>query len=360
LPGGIGSEELRAESREQERGFVMRSKRSDGWSRREILRAGGILGTVVAAGWPRHAAGALEKVRMACWSQPISEQANVFAAQEFGWFKEQGLDFEFVPGAGGGEALKHVLAGNADFAFTNVEPILFGVEQGAQVQVVYNIYPKNVFNVVSLKAKNITKPQDLKGKRVGVYSMASGTRHNLLVILQTVGLKESDVEVVATGVLNFGPLLEGKVDATAATDTGLWAAQQKGLGEVNVLWARDYLDIPTDVFAVRGEAVRKQPDLIRRFLRAYRKGSQWMLENPGKAAELAVKYATDGQDVNRNLEIIKIRNTSTVSEGTKKSGLGSFDMDLLRKVGKSYLELGLLKKPVDVDSLFTNRFVQEL
>jgi len=74
--------------------------------------------------------------------------------------------------------------------------------------------------------------------------MASGTRHNLLVILHSVGLKESDVEVVATGVLNFGPLLEGKVDATAATDTGLWAAQQKGLGEVNAIWARDYLDIP--------------------------------------------------------------------------------------------------------------------
>jgi len=147
------------------------------------------LGTAVAlaaagAGWPRKGVAA-ETARMACWSQPISEQANIFAAQEFGWFKEQGLDFEFVPGAGGGEALKHMLAGNANFAFTNVEPILFGVEQGAQMQAVYNIYPRNVFNVVSLKSKNITRPQGLKGKRIGVYSMASGTRHNLLVILHS-------------------------------------------------------------------------------------------------------------------------------------------------------------------------------
>ncbi len=323
------------------------------------------LGTAVAlagatVGWPGRGLAALEKVRMACWSQPISEQANVYAAQEFGWFKEPGLDFEFVPGAGGGEALKHVLAGNADFAFTNVEPILFGVEQGAQVQVVYNIYPKNVFNVVSLKSKSITRPQDLKGKRVGVYSMASGTRHNLLVILHSVGLKESDVEVVATGVLNFGPLMGGRVDATAATDTGLWAAQQKGLGEVNVIWARDYLDIPTDVFAVRAETAQARGDLVKRFLRAYRKGSRWMLDNPEKAAELAVKYATDGQDVRRNLEIIKLRNASTVSEGTKRHGLGWFDLEILKRVEKTYLELGLLKKRVDVESLFTNRFVQEL
>lgn len=330
------------------------------WSRRDILRLGGVGGAAVAVGWRSRRAEAVDAVRMACWSQAISEQANIFAAQEFGWFKEQGLDFEFVPGAGGGDALKHVLAGNADFAFTNVEPILFGVEQGAQVQAVYNIYPKNVFNVVSRKATNVTKPQHLKGKRIGVYSMASGTRHNLLVILHAVGLRESDVEIVATGVLNFGPLMEGKVDATAATDTGLWAAEQKGLGEVNVLWARDYLDIPTDVFAVRAETAQKRAELVARFLRAYRRGSQWMLDNPTKAAELAVKYATDGQDVKRNLEIIKIRNESTVSEGTKKHGLGWFDMEVLQKVGKTYLELGLLRKPVDISALFTNRFVEGL
>jgi NitT/TauT family transport system substrate-binding protein len=297
---------------------------------------------------------------MACWSQPISEQANIYAAQEFGWFREQGLDFEFVPGAGGGDALKHVLAGNADFAFTNVEPILFAVEQGARVQVVYNVYPKNVFNVVSLKARSITRPQDLKGKRIGVYSMASGTRHNLLVILHSVGLRESDAEVVATGVLNFGPLVEGRVDATAATDTGLWAAQQKGLGEVSVIWARDYLDTPTDVFVVLAETARRRPAFVARFLRAYRRGSQWMLENPERAAEIAVKYATDGQDARRNLEIIKLRNASTVSEATRKHGLGWFDMDLMKRVEKTFLELGLLKRRVDVESFFTNRFVQEL
>lgn len=329
-----------------------------GMSRRRFLGTGVAL-LAAAAGWPRRGAAA-DKVRMACWSQPISEQANVFAAQEFGWFREQGLDFEFVPGAGGGEALKHLLAGNADFAFTNVEPILFGVEQGAQVQVVYNVYPKNVFNVVSLKSKNITRPQDLKGKRIGVYSMASGTRHNLLVILHSVGVRESDVEVVATGVLNFGPLMEGQVDAAAATDTGLWAARQKGLGEVNVIWAKDYLDTPTDVFAVRAETAQRQPDFVKRFLRAYRKGSQWMLENPEKAADLAVKYATDGQDVRRNLEIVKLRNVSTVSEGTQRHGLGWFDMDVLERAERTYLQLGLLKKPVEVEAIFTNRFVQEL
>jgi NitT/TauT family transport system substrate-binding protein len=187
---------------------------------------------------------------MACWSQPLAEQANVFAAQEFGWFRDAGLEFTFVPGAGGGAAVKHLLAGNADIAFANVEPLFFAAEQGEKLKAVYNIYPQNVFNVVSRTSANITAPRDLKGKRLGVYSMESGTRHNLRIILRSVGLDEVDVEMIPTGVLNFAPLMQGQVEATAATDTGLWLAQQHGLGEVNILWARDYLNTPTDVFIV--------------------------------------------------------------------------------------------------------------
>src|SRR5687768_9466822 len=199
-------------------------------SRRRLLQCSGVglLGLGLAAGAKRAAASATP-IRMACWSQPLSEQTNIFAAQEFGWFKEEGLDFKFIPGAGGGAAVKHVLAGNADVAFANIEPLLFAVENGSALKAVYNIYPQNVFNVVSLKTRQITTPEALKGKKIGVYSMESGTRHNLRIILRSVGLDVSDVEVIPTGVLNFAPLMQGQVDATAATDTGLWLAQQRGL-----------------------------------------------------------------------------------------------------------------------------------
>ena len=213
-------------------------------SRREFLQQSA-LGTLSLAALSTPALAALTNIRMSCWSQPLSEQTHLFAAQEMGWFKEVGLDFTFVPGKGGGAAIKHLLAGNADIAFANIEPLLFAVEKGAKLKAVYNIYPQNVFNVVSLKDQNIKTPQDLKGKKIGVYSMESGTRHNLRIILRAVGLDESDVEVIPTGVLNFGPLIQGQVDATAATDTGFWLAQQKGLGDSNVIWARDYLNTPT-------------------------------------------------------------------------------------------------------------------
>jgi NitT/TauT family transport system substrate-binding protein len=317
------------------------------------------LGALALTALPRRA-HATTPIRMACWSQPISEQTNVFAAQEFGWFREVEIACIFVPGAGGGAAVKHVLAGNAEIAFANLEPLFFAADSGEKLKAVYNIYPQNVFNVVSLASKNITRPQDLKGKRIGVYSLESGTRHNLRIILRSVGLDEKDVEVVPTGVLNFGPLMQGQVDATAATDTGLWAAQQQGLGAVHTIWARDYLNTPTDAFIVSEAFYTTRREPLVAFLRAYKRGTQWMLDHPDEAAQLAVKHAIDGKDPQRNLAIIKLRNAATVDEHTRQHGLGWFDIPLLEKVERTFRELGLTRNTLEVQRLFTNEFVQAL
>jgi NitT/TauT family transport system substrate-binding protein len=327
-------------------------------TRRQLLRYSALSALALTA-LPRRAHAATP-IRMACWSQPISEQTNIFAAQEFGWFREVEIDFTFVPGAGGGAAVKHVLAGNADIAFANLEPLFFAADGGETLKAVYNIYPQNVFNIVSPTSKNITKPQDLKGRRIGVYSLESGTRHNLRIILRSVGLDEKDVEVVPTGVLNFGPLLQGQVDATAATDTGLWAAQQQGLGDVHLIWARDYLNTPTDAFIVSEEFYTTRREPLVAFLKVYKRGTQWMLAHPDEASQLAVKHAIDGKDPQRNLAIIKLRNAATVDEYTKQHGLGWFDITLLEKVERTFRELGLTKNTLVVQRLFTNEVVQAL
>jgi NitT/TauT family transport system substrate-binding protein len=113
-----------------------------------------------------------------------------------------------------------------------------------------------VFNVVSLRKSGIRKPADLKGKRIGVYSLSSGTRQNLQVLLHLAGLKESDVEVVVTGLLNFAPLLQGQVDATAATDTGPAGRARRGLVDVDVMEVGKVLNVSSDLFVVRETSTR--------------------------------------------------------------------------------------------------------
>jgi len=202
--------------------------------------------------------------------------------------------------------------------------------------------------VVSLKSSGITKAADLKGKKIGVYSLNSGTRTNLQILLNQAGLTEADVTLVVTGLLNFAPLMQGQVDATAATDTGLMVGRQKGLADVNVLEVKNFLNYSSDIFVVREDTYRSKKDLLKRFLAAYQASAIWMLANPQEAAKLAIKRALDGQNEAINFEVIKLRNLSTVSPLTDRQGLGAMDVDTMQKAADAYLKIGLIEKPLKI------------
>lgn len=296
---------------------------------------------------PAHAQP-LDKVTVAGWSQPISEITNLLAEPDKGFFKARGIELGYVPGTGGGSAIQNMLTGQADIAFTDPAAFYLALDKGEKLVAIYNIYPQNVFNVVAPKTKGIKGPADLKGKRVGVYSLSSGTRQNLQVLLHQVGLTEKDLTVEVTGLLNFAPLIQGQVDATAATDTGLLVGRMKGLPEVEVIEVKDHLNLPSDIFVVTQATYEAKKPLLKRFLAAYRDSAAWMIAKPEEAAKIAVTRAINGRDEALNLEIIKLRNASTVSATTDAKGLGHFDMEPMQKGADTFHKLGLTGKALDM------------
>jgi NitT/TauT family transport system substrate-binding protein len=316
------------------------------YARRTVLVAMAAL-----VGWSAAIAQApakIDKVTVAGWSKPITEITPLLVEEDKGFYRAHGVELGYIPGAGGGDAIRNILSGQADVAFTDPGSFFSALDKGEKLRAIYDIYPQNVFNVVSLKSSNITKPSDLKGKKIGVYSLSSGTRQNLLVLLHQAGLTESDVTIVVTGLLNFAPLLQGQVDATAATDTGLLVGRRKGVGDVNVMEVGKYLNVSSDMFVVREEVYQQKKDMLKRFLAAYRDAAAWMLAKPQEAAQLASKRAIDGTDPAVNLEIIRLRNASSVSPTTQKNGLGAFDLASLQKAADAYRKLGIIQRDIKV------------
>lgn len=295
--------------------------------------------------------GKLEKITMASWGGPISEVTNLLVEPDKGFFRARGIELVYMPGTGGGDAVRNLLSGQADVAFTDPGSFYAALDKGEKLRAIYDIYPQNVFNVVSLKSANIRKPADLKGKRIGVYSLSSGTLANLQLLLNQAGLSTRDVTIVVTGLLNFAPLMQGQVDATAATDTGLLVARARGVGEVNVIEVRDSLNLSSDLFVVREETYQKRKDVLKRFLAAYRDSAQWMMDQPEEAAKLAVKRAINGQNEAVNLEVIKLRNATSVSPLTQKNGLGAIDVEMLQKGAVAWKQIGLIERDLDMKAV---------
>jgi len=293
----------------------------------------------------------LERIVVAGWNKPITEVTPLLVDEDKGFYRAQGIALEYVPGAGSADAIRNILGGQADVAFSDPLTFFAALDKGEKLRAIYDIYPQNVFNVVSLKGSNITKPADLKGKKIGVYSLASGTRQGLQVLLHSAGLAESDVTVVVTGLLNFAPLMQGQVDATAATDTGLLIGRRRGLPDVNVMEVGKYLPMSSDLFVVREDVYQAKRAALQRFLRGYADAAAWMIAKPEEAAQLAAKRAIDGTDPALNLEIIKLRNAASVSALTKRNGLGALDTASLQAAADTYRKLGLVQKPIDVSKV---------
>jgi NitT/TauT family transport system substrate-binding protein len=314
-----------------------------------------LFGSLVLQGSFSLAQSSNNKTRMvlAGWSKPITEITPLLVDADKGFFSARGLDLNYVPGAGGGDAIRNILSGQADVAFTDPGSFFMASAKGEKLVAIYDIYPQNVFNVVSLKGQNITKPSDLKGKKIGVYSLSSGTLQNLQVLLHQAGLKESDVTIVVTGLLNFAPLMQGQVDATAATDTGLLVGKAKGLGEVNVMEIKDHINISSDIFVVTQDTFNQKKDLLKRFLLAYKDSAQWMISKPEEAAQLATKVALDGQNPATNLEIIKLRNISSVSSLTQTQGLGHFDISQFQKAADIYKSMGIIDRDIKANQVMS-------
>ncbi|MFC0409751.1 ABC transporter substrate-binding protein [Roseomonas elaeocarpi] len=295
--------------------------------------------------------GALRKVTVAGWGPPISEITNMLAEPDKGFFQAHGVALDYLPGQGSAAAIQNMLTGQADIAFTDPASFFLALDAGEKLVAVYNIYPQNVFNLVARAGSGIRTPRDLRGKRVSVYARGSGTWIHLMLLLHAAGLTEADVTVEVAGPLNFGPLIQGQIDVAAATDTGLQVAQARGLKDFTVIEVRDTINLPSDVFVVTEKTFRERPALIRDFLAAYRDSAQWMIDHPDEAARLAVTRAINGRDEAINRGIIDLRNASSVSDTTRREGLGHFDLAVLQRGADMMRELGLLKNAIDVPAV---------
>ncbi|MNV87972.1 hypothetical protein D3C71_1821360 [compost metagenome] len=79
-----------------------------------------------------------------------------------------------------------------------------------------------------------------------------------------------------------------------------------------------------------------------------------MIANPDEAAQLAGKYAIDGTNREINLDVIRLRNASSLPTAQAKgaaSRLGSFDLAALQKGADAYRALGMVQRRILVSDV---------
>lgn len=304
----------------------------------------------------------LQTIRLVPWGGMFIDFIDLYVGEENGYFADAGVKIEQLPGAGAGDAVQQLIAGNADIAMADPFSGFFATIQGADLEGFYCPYTENWLTMLVNTDAGISSPADLKGKTIAVTSQASTSKWYAQLLLAANGVSEDDVTFAATGV-DFGTaLLAGEAQAASTWGSINWALldaggipdDQAGAYEI---WPYEQVPGPNDVYFANRGWLDENEDLVAGFIEALEKAKAFIEANPDDAAEIGSRYAVGADNMERNRAVIDFRiDMQNNGPGVADNGIGWCDVDTITDVANQGLELGILESAVDVPSIISNRF----
>jgi ABC-type nitrate/sulfonate/bicarbonate transport system substrate-binding protein len=260
------------------------------------------------------------------WLEEVSF-SGWFAGQEFGWFEEEGIDLNLIPGGPNLDVQQIIAGGGPPVGAGFPDQIIRGrVEQNIPFVMFGALYQVSPAAFMSFAEKNITTPEDMVDKRIAT---TAGGRPIVNALLRSVGLPEDQWEYVPSG-FDPTPLIEDQADLFHGFRTGQGVVLELDGYEMNYLTMPDfdYNPYETPVFALE-ETLADQEDLLTRFLRSSIKGWEWATANPEGAAKMTVeKYGRDGLTIEQQTAEGEAQVSDVKTGETDEKGL--FVMDTAR------------------------------
>jgi NitT/TauT family transport system substrate-binding protein len=203
--------------------------------------------------------------------------AMPWVADEMGMFKKYDLDFEFVYIPASSTATAALLGGNVEVGLLGGIGVVNAFVNGATDLVLIGSI-KNFMTQSILAKPEITKLQELKGKKIGVTRIGSNTHYFSVQAFRRAGMNpEKDVLFIQTGgdAETLGALFTGRIDAASLLPPADAKAIAQGFRYV-VYGPDQAIPFAASTITTRRSVLAKRPQVIARFMRAMAEASKAM------------------------------------------------------------------------------------
>lgn len=306
--------------------------------------------------------GELEKVKLQLKWLPQSQFMGYYVAQAKGYYKDEGIDIEILPGGSDIIPEQNVYNGIANIGVTWVSSLMTYQAQGYELQEVAQTFQKSGLLLVSKKDKGITSPNELAGKKVA--NWFGGNEYEILALLEKYKLdKNKDLELVQQDY-TMDQVQEGSVDVASAmtyNEFGLLLENGISKDDLNIIDMNDEgVEMLEDCLFVNSEWASKNEDLLVRFLRASMKGWADACKDPeaaGKTVYDVDKSVSLEHQVYMAQEVAKL----VTPEGFDSAKIGQIDMDAVKQTA-NFLKLynpDLAKEPVVDETTVTSKYLDK-
>jgi NitT/TauT family transport system substrate-binding protein len=298
------------------------------------------------------------------------EYAPIVMADAKGYFKEEGIDHKIVDGGPGKNPIPIVAVGQAQFGVATNGMFLVSArlaKDPVDVVAIGTLFQQAPTSYISIADPGApqSKPRDMEGKIVGVQA---GTEFMFHAFAKKNGIDESKVKLV-TAQATAEPLMAGKIDFFLA-----WIVNQTYQVELEAAKA----DAPptvkgktwralrmsewgigsyTDVIFASPDTLKKNPELVRRYLKAVQRGMQYVIDHPEESAEFLAKVPGQVEDQKKLAWRFKIQNPLFQSDDSKKNGLLWMNPAIWDQMIGFLKEGDQIPKVIPASEVMTNEFL---
>ena len=239
----------------------------------------------------------VQKINVA-YSSISGNIAPLWVTQDKGFFRKYGIDVQSILIESGTTTAQALVAGDISFASLAGPPAIQSSLRGADVVMIAGVINTLTFQLFT--ERGITRPDQFKGKSVGVTRYGSATDFAMRYALDKYGLdpnKEVAVLQLGNQPAQLAALEAGKVQGAMLSMPTSVKAKKLGfpmLADLQMLG----LEYQHTSIATSRALLKSKPDLARDFMRAFIEGIHYAKTHRRETIEIIAKYLrTDDKDV---------------------------------------------------------------
>jgi ABC-type nitrate/sulfonate/bicarbonate transport system substrate-binding protein len=323
------------------------------------------IGSLLALGGGVLAQRASTPVKLALLTQPGVWDAGVFAAVDQKLFEAEGLELSFVSPSTPADGLKLLASGGVQFATAHSTEVLTARSRGLPVVSIATNHQYGTAGVMVPVETGVTSLKQVEGMTLGV----TGIPFNKTMLEHMLGKAGVDMGKVKIVTVGFAPMplllskrIDGLGDAITWSEPAMYNVQigkpadDKSTYKYFAFYENGVPRYYTFGVVTEEATLAKNPELARKYLRAWVKGQEWAFANQQAAvANLRKKHP----EINEKEALANLAEIARISHSdmTKVHGLGWQDPEIWKSQESFMREYKLIDAMVDVSKAVTNAYL---
>ncbi len=278
--------------------------------------------------------------------------AGFYVAAQEGYYADVGLVVSIEPQDFGELSdIDQVIAGENAFGIATPAEIVVARSEGKPVRAVGVIFRTSPEMWLVKPDAGIRSPEDFLGQKVALSPGSSSIVYRAM--MERLGIDRNQVEEIEVSIWDLWECWEIAPVCSNYAINGPVTLDLAGEDYV-VIWPSDYgINWYGDLIFTTDAMIADHPDIVDRFVRASLRGWKTAIEDPALATKVTLSYdATLDEEFQNRAMLVSI---PLIDTGVT---IGLMEERVWQNVHDVLLNQGVIEAPLDIDTLYTNQFVE--